>query len=232
MCMRVSIHRGDKALRTVAKGLGRAIPAGLDAEPCYNVAPGRKLPLLASASDRPVSVQSMLWGFVPAYDVGRTPSRMLPNARIETAGTLHAFKEAFVSSRCVLPVDGFYEWTHVGKKRIPHLLESVDGEPLCLAGLWASYGTAGEAAFALLTTRPNRLVSRLHDRMPVLLSPGLAARWLEAGSVAGDLFEVLCRPAPDSWLRVRELGPFVNATANQGPRCHEDPVPDGQLDLF
>jgi putative SOS response-associated peptidase YedK len=39
------------------------------------------------------------------------PKAAMFNARIETVDTGNAFKDAFRTTRCLIPADGFYEWT-------------------------------------------------------------------------------------------------------------------------
>src|SRR5205814_2243845 len=110
--------------------------------------------------------------------------------------------------------DGFYEWTGPKSDRRPLWFHRPDGGLLYLAGLWEP-GQGDEPRFLLLTTEPNALVARFHDRMPVLLGREQAAAWL--ASPAGELLV----PAPESLLEARPVSPRVNSVRNDDPSLLE-----------
>jgi len=135
--------------------------------------------------------------------------RLVLNARAETVHRLPAFRDAFVRRRCLVPVDGFYEWTGERGSRQPICFHRPDGGVLLLHGLYQEEvdEKTGEhrTTFTLLTTTPNEAVARVHDRMPVMtqLEAPEAQAWL-AESAPGD-FEArrllsLLGPAPDGLL--------------------------------
>ncbi len=150
--------------------------------------------------------------------------QLLINARSETASELPSFRRTFADGRCLVPADGFYEWQGGRADRRPRWFHDPAGKLLVFAGL--SAGRAGSLAFVILTTTANDLVRPLHDRMPVLLSPEGAERWLSCPDAA------LLAPAPASWLATREVSARVNAVANDGPELLEPPAPARQLTLF
>jgi putative SOS response-associated peptidase YedK len=104
------------------------------------------------------------------------------NARSETVRTTAAFKAAYKKRRCLLPVDGFFEWKKVGKEKRPYLIGMADGEPFTLAALWENWKDPETSAwvrtFTILTTEANELVATLHDRMPVILAADDRELWL------------------------------------------------------
>ena len=84
------------------------------------------------------------------------------------------FREAYRSRRCILPVDGFYEWMAVNGGKQPYAIAMKDRSPFGIAGIWENWkNPAGEwlRTFAVLTTDANELVARIHDRMPAILKP-------------------------------------------------------------
>lgn len=146
------------------------------------------------------------------------------NARSETAAALPAFRRAFAEGRCLVPADGFYEWSGGRAERRPLWFHDPSGQLLAFAGLATE--RQGALAFVILTTTANELLRPLHDRMPVLLSPEAAEAWLtrpDAGLLA---------QAPDGWLAAREVSARVNAVANDGPELLEAPEPQRQMRLF
>ena len=102
------------------------------------------------------------------------------NAMAETAAAKPAFRDAFRRRRCLVPVDGFYEWQKrpAGKKQ-PYAIVSADGKPFAMAGLWENWKEpqSGETVrtFTIITGPPNELVAPIHNRMPVILPPRTGA---------------------------------------------------------
>jgi putative SOS response-associated peptidase YedK len=166
-----------------------------------------------------------LWG-LPTRRRGKPPAI---NARAETAPFKPAFQEAFVSRRCVVPVDGFFEWKAGPAGRQPLWFHRPDGKLLLLAGLFdEELTTAKQPArtrFAVLTTAPNRLLATVHDRMPALLSASDAASWLVQPA------QKLLRPAPDDLLLATPVSLRVNSVRNDDPECLAPPR-GSQMRLF
>lgn len=187
--------------------------------PRFNVAPTDLHVVLrgdapGGSDDRGRHLEPARWGFAAAP--GRAP---LFNARSETAAVLGSFRDAFLTGRCVVPADGFYEWAGPPEDRRPHWLHRRDGRLLLFAGLHQADGTGagtgdgGAARFTVLTTRANATVARLHDRMPVILSPDDVEAWLKAGD------RRLLRPAPEEDLTLTEVSKRVNSVKHDDPGC-------------
>jgi putative SOS response-associated peptidase YedK len=143
--------------------------------------------------------------------------------------------------RLLIPASWFYEWrTLPGRRRQPLLIGPAQDDGLVLAGLqgrWTDQAT-GEIvpAGTILTTEPNRLVSEINDRMPVILPRASWGRWLDPDVDAREVADLLA-PCPDEWLTVRPIGTLVNNVANEGPALIEPPEPEpvrqvGQLELW
>jgi putative SOS response-associated peptidase YedK len=188
--------------------------------PRHNAAPTQALPVIRAAVARR--------GPLPQPDGGRRCLELLRfgwnpgggplliNARSETAAALPAFRAAFRARRCVVPADGFFEWRALPgvRKRQPYFLHARAGGPLALAGLWEE--TAGGGAFVILTTAPNAVVARIHDRMPALLPPAALEAWLDPRTPVERLEGVL-RPAPDDALAAHPVSLLVNDVRNDVP---------------
>ena len=192
--------------------------------PRYNVAPTQAHPILRGVAG-PARLGFALWGLL-ASGRGKAP---VINARAETVPFKSAFQDAFVSRRCVVPADGFFEWKTGPEGRQPLWFHRPDGKLLLLAGLFdEELTTAKQPArtrFAVLTTAPNRLLATVHDRMPALLSASDAASWLVQPA------QKLLRPAPDDLLLATPVSLRVNSVRNDDPECLAPPR-GSQMRLF
>lgn len=145
------------------------------------------------------------------------------NARAETVATSPLFREPFRRFRCVVPVDGFYEWQHSASSRQPFLVRRRDGDPMSLAGLWLPARSADgdrRPTFTIVTTRANEVVARLHDRMPVVLSTRAWQRWLDPATPTDQLVRLLM-PAPAAELEAYPVSRRVNDVRNDDARLIE-----------
>jgi putative SOS response-associated peptidase YedK len=191
----------------------------------FNVAPTDEVAAVVEHhGDR--TVDSFRWGLVPFFAESAKGAARLINARAETVETSPAFRTAFARHRCIIPADAFYEWRRqrdpaTGKviRSEPFAVRRFDGEPLAIAGIWSSWSDPETAAplytCSILTTDPNELVARLHDRMPVLLDPVDWNAWLSESTPLAELRSFL-RPAPADTLDAYAVSPAVNNVRNEG----------------
>jgi putative SOS response-associated peptidase YedK len=107
------------------------------------------------------------------------------NAMSETAAEKPAFRDAMRWRRCLIPADGFYEWKRFGsKEKQPYQFGMTDRAPFAFAGLWEQWNSPDKQRIetcTILTTRPNSLVSDVHDRMPAILTLDDYDLWLDSG---------------------------------------------------
>ena len=199
-------------------------------DPNYNVAPTRDVyAVLESGSVR--RVEPLHWGLVPrwAKDV-KIGNRMI-NARGETVAEKNSFKSAFRKRRCIIPADGFYEWTvQPGQdKKQPWFIHRTDDEPLAFAGLWEVWrGPDRDSEEALhsctiITTEANDTMAEIHHRMPVILPPSQWDTWLDQEQDDLDALGRLLVPAPNELLAMHPVSTEVNNARNRGAQLI-DPV--------
>jgi putative SOS response-associated peptidase YedK len=171
----------------------------------------------------PPSVQDAKWGLVPFWakpQPGLSRSRRKPppiNARAETLSTSAMFRLPFVESRCLIPATGFYEWRASGGTRTPMHILLRDGAPFAFAGLWARGHHGGPPTALIVTTRPNELLSTIHNRMPAILRPEHEARWLDPSITDPDELLALLEPFPAELMQAYQVAPLVNSFKNESP---------------
>jgi putative SOS response-associated peptidase YedK len=178
-------------------------------------------------------VQAFLWGLVPTWAKDRKIGQRMINARAETIAEKAAFKSDFKKHRCIIPMDGFYEWapgveggpiTKGGKPaKRPHFIHRVDGEPLAVAGLWSVWRDKSDGpdapwlhSAAVITTGANEMMQPVHDRMPVILPKAMWDIWLDPSNQNIDMLSSLLVPAPEHLLTMHEVSTNVNNVRNKG----------------
>jgi putative SOS response-associated peptidase YedK len=144
------------------------------------------------------------WGLIPHWCKDPKGGCKPINAKAETVARLPMFRDAYARRRCILAVDGFFEWKAIKglKAKQPFAIAMRDGSPFGIAGIWENWkdSASGEwqGTFAIITVPPNELLAQIHDGMPAI--PGRAdyGRWLSDESDAHDLM----RPFPAEPMRM------------------------------
>ena len=157
----------------------------LDWEPRYNIAPSQPVGIIRQDPSTPERRFSLArWGLIPSWATDANIGFKTINARAETVASKPAFRDAFVSRRCLLPADGFFEWRRSGKEKQPFHFGMQDDSLFAFGGLWDRWrdpsGTVIESC-TILTTTPNSLLADVHDRMPVILRQESYDLWLDPG---------------------------------------------------
>jgi len=178
------------------------LPYGLDIRPTNPVAIVRHS---RSRDERSIDVHR--WGLIPSWWKQEKPPAHMFNARAESAAEKPSFRSAFKRRRCLVPVDGFYEWKkHEDGTKTKHLITHLDDQPLVLAGLWETWDSPGGEtipSFTVLTCEPNDRLSDIHDRMPVILDASRHETWLDPDNEDRAELQSMVGPCPSSWLNVQ-----------------------------
>lgn len=191
----------------------------LEFEARYNAAPSQWLPVIRQRSDGERVVHLLRWGLVPSWAKDEAIGNRLFNARAETVADKPSFRAAYRKRRCIVPVNGFYEWKAVAGGKEPYYIHATDEQLLGLAGLWEHWDRPDDGAridtFTILTTDANALMKPLHARMPVILAPDTYAPWLDP---EGDLVALKARLSPyaDDVLALHPVGKAVGNVRNEG----------------
>jgi len=189
--------------------------------PRYNVAPTQPVPIVRLVDGRR-RFALVRWGLLPSWVKDPRDFTLLINARGESVLDKPAFRLAMRRRRCLFPADGFYEWCDEGgnRSRRPFFVRATSGGPLAFAGLWEIWmGPNGEEleTAAIVTTRANRTLGPIHDRMPVVIAPDAFEAWLNCRDDDPRTAATLIAPAPDEALEAYEISPTVNHAVNDSP---------------
>jgi putative SOS response-associated peptidase YedK len=214
----------------------------------YNLAPSEQAGVVLRDPLRPERgnlYARLQWGLVPFWAQDPSIGNRMINARAESVADKPSFKYAFRQRRCLVPVDGFFEWKKQGSSKVPYFIHDPSGRPLSLAGLWEVWdgsrkpprpelGGPGREAetgkkllytFTIITTEARPSIRELHDRMPLIIPPGRRDLWL--GTEPGGELPGLLQPDPGQELVFHQVSREVNAPGNKSPRCIEQ-VPSGE----
>lgn len=194
-------------------------------DPSWNVAPTDRVYAVAE-HEGTRTLGTFKWGLVPWYADSPAVSSKHINARAETVATKPAFKESFARRRCIVPADGFYEWERLeAGGKLPHFIHSSEGGPLALAGLWGSWkdpeGGDRLTTCTIVTTKPNELVGKIHNRMPVVLPRDAWAQWLDPDFDDLGALQSMLTAAGEGVLAEHPVSTLVNSVKNNFPECIE-----------
>jgi len=183
-------------------------------QPVYNAAPTMRLPVVRQDAEGRRRLDLLRWGLVPFWAKDLAIGNRCINARVETVATAPAFRAAFKARRCLVPAEGFYEWTGRPGHKQPWLISLAEGGAMTMAGLWEHWAPEGQEpveSFTIITGPANSQVARLHDRMPVLLRPAQFDAWL-----AGPPEAARAALAPyDGDLRIVPVNKAMSNVRNQ-----------------
>lgn len=216
MCGRFTLTLSDEDLERLFEA--EAAP-DLPPVPRLNICPTQQITVVVSEDDGRW-LKPMRWGFLPRWYKAPNDGPLLINARAESVAEKPAFREAVRTRRCIIPASGFYEWTKAadGGKDPWYIYPAEQGAVVAFAGIWQEWRApeSGEllTTTAILTTSANKILSEVHHRMPVIISPQDLPLWLgEAGKGAAPL---MC-PAPEDLLALHRVNRKVNAMRANDP---------------
>lgn len=176
----------------------------------YNIAPTQEEPVIERHS--PNSVHLRKWGVQPAWS-----KMMLINAQASKVAESKVWKKAFTESRCIVPASWFYEWKREGKEKQPFLIRLKSKELMGFAGLVVTvHNNDGEDqnGFVIITTEPNSLMEKIHNRMPVILRKEDEDEWLNPDNVEPERLMKLLNPYSAEDMDAFPISSLVNSPKN------------------
>jgi putative SOS response-associated peptidase YedK len=218
MCGRYTFTSAPEAIRRLFRYLEQP-----NFPPRFNIAPTQPVAIVRMV-DGIRHFALARWGLLPSWVKDPKTFALLINARGETVIEKPAFRAAMKRRRCLIPADGFYEWKAIGARKQPYCIRAKSGEPFAFAGLWEIWtGPNGEEleTATIVTTKANRTLAAIHDRMPVIVPPAAFDLWLASANVDPTTASALIAPAPENLLEAYPVSTDVNRTANDNPKLVE-----------
>ncbi|HEY4219918.1 MAG TPA: SOS response-associated peptidase [Myxococcota bacterium] len=215
---------------------------GYEPKARFNVAPTDAVPVVR-VEDGKRHLREVRWGLLPFWAEKRSDGAKMINARAETLFARRAFKDALEKRRCLVVSDGFYEWKRAGKEKQPHLMCFEDRHVFAYAGLWSRWhekdasgkdtGVVIETC-SVITTVPNTVAGKVHDRMPLILDPAIdqerIARWLDpAHAIGKDEMKALAEPRELPGFTLFPVDKRVGNVRNDEPSLAEPVIAQATL---
>ena len=246
MCGRFAVTTDPAKLAEKIKAIDEATGAVPNAGgPNFNVAPTATIATVVTRHTEPDDeatrrIRLMRWGLIPPWvkagpdGMPENKGPLLINARAEKVTSSPAFRSSAKAKRCLVPMDGYYEWRvnadTAGKKspKTPFFMHRADGEPLFAAGLWSVWKPAKDAApllsCTIITTDAVGELAEIHDRMPLMLAEADWDAWLNPDAALDP--ELIARPPDVRDIELRQVSTLVNSVRNNGPQLIEPAQPE------
>jgi putative SOS response-associated peptidase YedK len=198
MCGRFAFYSPSEATSALF-----GVDTSVALQPHYNIAPSRDVAAIRNAADAGRELVMLRWGLLPFWAKDPAVGNRMINARAETVAEKPSFRAAYRQRRCLVLADGFYEWKQENGSKTPYFISLANAAPFAFAGLWENWQSreTGESiqSTAMITTEANDFMAAVHHRMPIILQPDTADRWLSGDNnvlddVAADAPELQAWP--------------------------------------
>lgn len=188
----------------------------LDLKPRYNIAPSQQAAVI-HAAEQGYKVSLMRWGLVPRWSKEPATKYSTINAKVETAASKPAYRDAFKRRRCLVPADGYYEWKQTAGQKQPYYIH-LGCQPFAFAGLWERWEGEGADPFdsyTIITGPATEATRDIHPRMPVIVPENAWRAWMDTDTSPTKLADILASPVTD--LQHHPISTRVNNPRNEGP---------------
>lgn len=183
----------------------------------YNVAPTSVMPVARVNEDGKRILEPMYWGFMGwKPKEGYKPFTPI-NTRDDKIMKSRMWKGPFLNKRCIIPANGFYEWTGSKGNKTPHYIYPTQGKLMGFAGIYSELAPEGAPvgiSYSVITTDPNKVMEDIHDRMPVILHPEEFDDWLNPDNDDPDFLKDFLKPYPDDGIQEHIVSQAVGNVRN------------------
>lgn len=209
-------------MENIASHFGVPVP-NFEYTPRYNIAPSQIIPVVIEENgDR--MLESMRWGLIPPWADTITYGNRAANTRSDLVRDKPATRQPFKTRRCIIPIDGYYEWMVNEPTKQPLWFTLKSGDLMFIAGVWDEWKPPQGnllRSFSVLTTEPNELVRPVHHRMPVILLPSYIHKWLGNGYPLEE-YESVLKTYPAEEMKYKKVSKLLNDVSNDYPELLDE----------
>ena len=182
----------------------------------YNIAPSQSSIIIINSKF--FKIEKADWG-IKFFDKREYQEKNIINSRLETIQKKILFKESFEKRRCVIPANGYYEWSVKDNIKIPYFINIPDKETIYFAGIWKylNFKKSSMKVFSIITKPSNSLLKEIHDRMPVTLSSEESKDYLDHNN--SDYLKNNVKSLLEEYFEFFKISKFVNNPINNSSEC-------------
>lgn len=182
----------------------------------YNISPSQDSFIIFKKKE--IELDFAKWGY-SFFDNNTNQQKNVINSRIETIRDKLIFKESYLQRKCILPINGYYEWSLIQNKKIPFFINIPPSEPMYLACIWkyVNINENNDKVFTIITKKANNKLIDIHNRMPVVLSIEESINYLHDDNslFLQNNFSSIIEPELDFY----SVSSFVNSPLNNSKEC-------------
>ncbi len=185
-------------------------------EESYNIAPTQNIVAIINDGEKN-RMGHLKWGLIPSWAKDTKMASKMINARSETVDVKPSFKKAFEQKRCIIPMSSFFEWKREEKSKTPMLIKMKHDSTFAVAGVYDTWHSPTNEIIhtcTILTTKPNNLMAKIHDRMPVILPKEHQSIWLDRTIRDHGILKSLLIPYDEAEMMSYEVSDYVNSPKN------------------
>jgi putative SOS response-associated peptidase YedK len=213
MCGRfVNLNKIDKLNKIFEINESENVENGIS----YNIAPSQSTIIITNS--KLFKIEKADWG-MKFFDKRQNQEKNIINSRLETIQNKILFKESFEKRRCVIPANGYYEWSINDNIKIPYFINIPDKETIYFAGIWKylNFKKSSMKVFSIITKPSNSLLKEIHDRMPVTLSSEESKDYLDHNN--SDYLKNNVKSLIEEYFEFFKISKFVNNPFNNSSEC-------------
>ena len=181
----------------------------------YNIAPSQNVNIIIN--NKILDVETANWG-IDFFDKRYNLKRKVINSRLETIQQKILFKESFFHRRCLIPVNGYFEWKTKDGIKMPYFFQLGDLAFFFFAGIWkfSTINNLKIKTFSIITKEANMIVNQIHKRMPVIMDIYEGKNYLKENDF---LIESNFISKFEEFLFFEPVSKFVNSPQNNTLEC-------------
>lgn len=217
MCGRYSLYDYKMSPEEFEERFGFPISQAVEFPPSYNIGPYRDVPVIFADHDNHSQMRMMQWQLVPSFAKARKSKFAMFNTRDDSFDKKPFWRRMLQQSRCIFPMNNFFEWKKANGQKIPYLFELADQSLISAGGIFSIWhDETGEKLYSasIITVDANAVVADIHPRMPFILLPGRERDWLNCTHTEFDALRKLIAPLPAEKMCGKKVSQRVNNIRN------------------